>query len=225
MKLAVGEAGQRRLFFEKQLKLAKDDLTQAEAVLASYQRQKGIVSPQGQAGLTISAAAGLRAQIAAKEVQIQALKTFATEDNPDLVRAQEELAGLRVQLARVSKGDAGEVGDVLMAVGKAPQEGMEYLRRFRDVKYYETLFELLAKQYEIARIDEARDATLIQVMDRAVAPEKKSKPWRLLIAVLTALAGVFVAMLWIFVAEALEIAKRNPEQSLQLQRFRSYLSW
>ena len=70
-------------------------------------------------------------------------------------------------------------------MGKAPQEGVEYLRKFRDVKYYETLFELLAKQFEIAKIDEAKEATLIQVLDRAIVPERKSKPKRMLIVLLT----------------------------------------
>ncbi len=169
-KLAVGEAGQRRLFFEQQLKQAKDDLTQAEMQLTKFQVEKKVLNPQGQASLTISAAAGLQAQIAAKEVQIAALRSFATQENPDLLRAQEELGGLRSQLAKVGRSGTSDVGDVLLSMGKAPQEGAEFLRKFRDVKYYETLFELLAKQYEIARIDEAKDATLIQVLDRAVIP-------------------------------------------------------
>ena len=177
-RLAVGEAGQRRLFFEQQLKQAKDDLTQAETQLTKFQVEKKVLNPQGQASLAISAAAGLQAQIAAKEVQLAALRSFATAENPDLLRAQEELGGLRSQLAKVGRGGSGDSGDVLLSIGKAPQEGVEYLRKFREVKYYETLFELLAKQFEIAKIDEAKEATLIQVLDIAVAPERKSAPKR-----------------------------------------------
>jgi tyrosine-protein kinase Etk/Wzc len=221
--LAVGEAGQRRLFFEQQLKQAKDDLTKAETELTKFQVEKKVLNPQGQASLTISAAAGLQAQIAAKQVQIVALKSFATLENPDLVRAQEELAGLRTQLAKVARGGSEEVGDVLLSMGKAPQEGAEYLRKFRDVKYHETLYELLAKQYEIARIDEAKDATLIQVLDKAIEPERKSKPKRSLIVLLTALVTGILAIMVAFAREATEKIRGDPIQLVRLGLIRKYL--
>jgi tyrosine-protein kinase Etk/Wzc len=222
-RLAVGEAGQRRLFFEQQLKQAKDDLTKAESELTKFQVDKKVLNPQGQASLTISAAAGLQAQIAAKEVQIVALRSFATQENPDLLRAQEELGGLRAQLAKVGHGGSGDIGDVLLSMGKAPQEGIEYLRKFRDVKYYETLFELLAKQYEIARIDEAKDATLIQVLDRAILPERKSKPKRSLIVLISTLAAGLLAIFLAFILEAIDKSKADPQQAAQMTRVKSYL--
>ena len=223
LRLAVGEAGQRRLFFEKQLKQAKDDLTQAEIELTKYQKQKGVIDPKGQAGLTISAAAALRAQITAKEVQLASLRSFATPENPDLLRAQQELASLRAEMAKISQGNSGEVGDVLVSMGKAPEEGAAYLRRFRDMRYYETLYELLAKQYEVAKIDEAKDAAVIQVLDQAITPERKSKPKRLLIVLLTGIAVGFLGMLWAFVKEALDRARNEPEQAHRLSLVRKYL--
>ena len=223
LKLAVGEAGQRRLFFEKRLKQAKDDLTQAEIELTKYQKQKGVIDPKGQAGLTISAAAALRAQITAKEVQLASLRSNATSENPDLRRAQEELASLRVEMAKISRGGSGEIGDVLVSMGKAPEEGAEYFRRFRDMKYYETLYQLLAKQYEVAKIDEAKDAALIQVLDKAITPERKTKPKRLLIALLTGIVAGFLGMLWAFVKEALDRARHEPEQAHRLSLVRKYL--
>jgi tyrosine-protein kinase Etk/Wzc len=222
-RLAVGEAGQRRLFFEQQLKQAKDDLTKAETELTKFQVDKRVLNPQGQASLTISAAAGLQAQIAAKEVQIAALRSFATQENPDLHRAQEELGGLRSQLAKVGRGGSGDIGDVLLSMGKAPQEGAEYLRKFRDVKYYETLFELLAKQFEIAKIDEAKEATLIQVLDKAIEPERKSRPKRSLIVLLTSLVTGIVAIIIAFAREATEKAKADPAQAVRLGLIRRYL--
>jgi tyrosine-protein kinase Etk/Wzc len=224
-RLALGEAGQRRLFFEQQLKQAKDDLTKAETELTKFQVQNKVLNPQGQASLTISAAAGLQAQIAAKEVQIAALRSFATQENPDLLRAQEELGGLRSQLAKVGRGGSSDIGDVLLSMGKAPKEGAEYLRKFRDVKYYETLFELLARQYEIARIDEAKDATLIQALDRAVLPDRKSKPKRALIVIMATLMTGLVAVLWAFVLETRERASRDPVQLARLAALRRYASF
>lgn len=224
-KLAISEAGQRRLFFEKQLKQAKEDLTQAETAMTKFQVEKKVLNPQGQASLAISVAAGLQAQIAAKEIQIASLRSFATAENPDLLRAQEELGGLKSELAKVARGGAGDVGDVLVSIGKAPEQAADYIRKFRDVKYYETLFELLAKQYEIARIDEAKDATLIQALDKAVLPERKSKPKRAIIVLMIAILSAVAAILWALTQEALVKANRDPVRSPRLAILRRYLSF
>ena len=220
-RLAVGEAGQRRLFFDQQLKQAKDDLTKAEAELTKFQVNKRVLNPQGQASLTISAAAGLQAQIAAKEVQLASLRSYATPENPDLLRAQEELSGLRSQLAKVGRGGSGDPGDVLLSMGKAPQEGVEYLRRFRDVKYHETLFELLARQYEIAKIDEAKEATLIQVLDKAVLPERKSRPVRSRMVLLATLLTLLVSIILAFILQSVERANSDARNSSKLGMLRN----
>jgi tyrosine-protein kinase Etk/Wzc len=201
LNFAIGEAGQRRLFFETRLTKAKDDLSQAEVQLKKFQQQTGLISPMGQAGLTVSAAAGLRAQITAREVQLSAMRTFATENNPDIQRIQQEISGLRSEMARMDKNNDIAKGDVLTPVGKAPEVGLEFIRKYRDVKYYETLFELLAKQYEIARIDEAKDATLIQVLDVAVPPDRKSRPKRALIILLASLVAAILAVFAAFTFE------------------------
>lgn len=109
-------------------------------------------------------------------------------------------------------------------MGEAPEVSLEYLRRFRDVKYYEALFQALAKQYELARIDEAKDATLIQVLDKAVPAERKSRPKRALLVVLTTLTAAIAATLWAFIHEALERARDDPERARRLQLFHGYLT-
>lgn len=223
-RLAVGEAGQRRLFFEQQLKQVKGDLARAESELTKFQVDKKILNPQGQASLTISAAAGLQAQIAAKEVQIAALKSFATQENPDLNRAQEELAGLRIQLAKIAHGRSEDVGDVMLSMSKAPEQGAEYLHKFRDVKYYEILFELLAKQYEIARIDEAKDATLIQVLDKALVPDKKSYPRRITAITLATIFALIFTILLIAVIEYFDSATNEPPKQQKMLALNNYLS-
>jgi uncharacterized protein involved in exopolysaccharide biosynthesis len=210
LKLTVSEAGQRRLFFEKQLLKAKSDLTEAEVALQRFQEKAGLIAPEAQASMTVSIAANLRAQVTAKEVQLSALRAFATKDNPELVRTEEELATLREQLAKMER-DAGKLrGDVLVPVGRAPEVAGEYVQRYRDMKYFETLFQLLAKQYEIARIDEARDAVVVQVLDHAVVPEKKSGPMRSLIVLLTALVTLFVAVPAVFALEAFRSSRARP---------------
>jgi uncharacterized protein involved in exopolysaccharide biosynthesis len=217
VQLAVSEAGQRRLFFEGQLKKVKNDLVTAELGLRKFTQDSGLVNPQGQIGLSVAAAASLRAQIAAKEIQLSTMRTYATEGNPDLKRTNQELTGLRVELAKLENNANAGKGDVMVPFGKAPEIGLEYIRLYRDVKYYETLFEVLAKQYEIARIDEAKDATLIQVLDAAVRPEQKSKPNRTLVVLFSILGSGIAAIL---IALALEAVKRNRALPLENSRNR-----
>lgn len=217
--LAVTEASQRRLFFEKQLKIARNELAGAETAFKQTQEKTGVLELGAQGKAMIEAVGEIRAQIAAKEVQLSAMRTFATEQNPDFVRAQQELAGLRGQLAKLERG--GEAG--LVPTGKLPEAGLENIRKLRDVKYYETLYELLAKQYELARVDEAKNASIIQVLDTAVPPDRKSKPKRALMVILTALAVGFMAVLWAFIKEAGEKARRDPEQAQRLSHFRKLL--
>jgi len=217
--LAVTEASQRRLFFERQLDQTRKNLAIAEAAARQGLEKGGLVVVDAQGRGMIETTARLRGQIAVKEIQIGAMRAFATGQNPDLKQAQHELDAMKQELAKMEGTATGPVNSG--SVGKA--DGMENLRLLRDVKYFETIFELLAKQYEIARIDEARDVSLIQVLDKAVEPELKSKPKRALIVIVSALVAGFITVSWAFVAEALEKARRDPDGSSRLQALRSYL--
>jgi tyrosine-protein kinase Etk/Wzc len=219
VRLAITEAGQRRLFFETQLKGAKDELTKAELDLKQFAVDTGLASPQGQVGLAVAAAATLRAQISAKEIQLSAMKMFATDANPDLRRTERELSGLRTELAKLEKDATPIKGDVLINIGKAPDVNLEYARRVRNLKYHETLYEVLAKQYEIARIDEAKDATLIQTLDQALPPEKKSWPKRWLVVLLTTLISLIAAVVAVLFLEA--VKNSSPRLSDRLVELKS----
>ncbi len=95
-----------------------------------------------------------------------------------------------------------------------------YVARYRDVKYYETLFELFSKQFELAKVDEARENNVIQVVDVAVAPERKSKPKKALIAVLTSLAVGMILLMFVFVRSALRGAAKTPETAQKISSLR-----
>src|SRR5882762_9841898 len=179
--LAVTEASQRRLFFENQLLQAKDNLTAAEIAARLGLQKGGLAQVDAQGRSMIEVTARLRAQISAKEVQLGAMRTFAAEGNPELQRTQQELEALKRELSRI------EGSSPLATVGRrddASNSGLDNLGRLRDLKYYEFLYELLAKQYELAKIDEAKDATVIQVLDRAIEPDRKARPGRSLIVLL-----------------------------------------
>lgn len=198
--LAISEAGQRRMFFEEQIRHAKESLVRAEEEIKGFQQRTGMFQVDAQARAIIEGIARLRAIIAAKEVEAKVLRSFATSQNPDLNRVEEEIRALRAELEKVETSK-GRGFDPIMSSGRVPETGMEYLRKLRQLKYNETLFELLSKQFELAKLDEARGAVVIQVIDRAVPPERKSGPHRALIVLLAAGTGFFLAMLIVLFLE------------------------
>jgi len=208
--LAVTEAGQRRLFFERQLELAKNNLADAEQALKETEQKTGLIQLDGQAKAIIEAVVKLRALMAAKEVELHAMRLFSTEQNPDVMLGEQELSGLRAQLALLEKQGASP-GNVQVPVGNVPEAGLQYVRKLRDVKYAETIFDILAKQYEAARLDEAKTAAIIQVLDPAIEPDRKSSPPRTLIVVIVTLLGFFGSAGYILVAEALCRLRLNPD--------------
>lgn len=218
--LAVTEASQRRLFFERQFTQAKDNLANAEITARQALERGGLVKVDDQGKAMVETTARLRAQMAVKEVQIGAMRTFAADRNPDLRLAQQELESMKRELAKI-EGTSGAKTAERASNGK----GIDNLRLLRDMKYYETIYELLAKQYELAKIDEAKESAVIQVMDKAIEPDRKSKPKRSLIVLLSALVAGLLAVLWAFVSEAIAKARGNPQQSARLQAFRRYLAW
>ena len=224
--LAVTEAAQRRLFFEGQLLQAKRDLANAEIALKLTQEKTGLIILDEQGRAIIESVATLRAQIAAKEVQLRAMRTFTTNQNPDYVRAQQQLNGLRSELEKLEHAQFSKSGDILLSSGKVPEAGLEYVRRVRDVKYHETIFELLARQLEVAKIDEAKDAAIVQIVDLAVPPDRKSKPSRSTIVLVVALIAAFASIILAFARETWERVSEDPTKADQLTALRSYaLPW
>lgn len=218
--LAITEAARRRLFFEQQLQQAKDQLTGAEDAMTKTEQTTGVLQIDSQARALIESAAVLRAQVVAKEVQIEGMRSFAAEDNPNLILAKQELAALQSQLAHVagSQSDAGS--DINLSKGRVTQSGMEYIRGYRDLKYKETVFELLAKEFEVAKLDEAREGSIIQVVDAAVPPDKKSSPHRTLIVLATTILSFFVAAFWVFMRESSARAFELPENRERVDAIR-----
>lgn len=194
--LALTENSKRRLFYEERLTQEKDALANAEIALKKSEEQSGLISPIGQANTELQAIAQLRAQIAQRKVDLADLLRNETDQNPDVLRLRSGLASLESQVAQMEKGKQGPAGDITRA--QVPALELEYIRLQREVKYHETLFDILSKQYEAARLDESHDAPL-QVLDRAVTPDSKSGPKRLFILlaglVFGTVAGIMVVLL------------------------------
>jgi uncharacterized protein involved in exopolysaccharide biosynthesis len=211
--LAMTEAQQRRVFFERQLKDAKDNMTRAELELKSGGIEADIYKSSPQAA--VSAVAQVQAQIAAQEVKLGSMRGYMTESAPEFRQGLVEMQALRAQLAKLESTEKSQTGG---ASG-------DYINRYRNFKYFEALFELFAKQYEIARIDESREGAVIQIVDPAIEPEWKSKPKRAQIAVIASLAAGFALVLYVFVAKAMRNAAHHPETAAKLQGIWRGLRW
>ena len=208
-RLALTEAQQRRLFFEKQLEQTKDKLTRAEQTLNATGLSSSLIKSAPAAA--IGAVAQLEAQIAAQQIKLASMRGYLTESAPDFKQAQTELAAMRAQLTRLEQNSTGTSAGV----------GVDYITRYRDFKYYETLFELFSKQYELAKVDEAREGSVIQVLDVALPPERKSKPKKALIAVIATLATAMLLLLFVFVRQALRSVSREPESAQKLAQLKA----
>ncbi|MHB8882698.1 MAG: GumC family protein [Thermodesulfovibrionales bacterium] len=219
--LAVTEASQRRLFLEGQIKSTQETLKQSETGLKGFLEKTGTIRIEEQAKVLIEAVAHLRAQIAAKEIQLQVLKTYATSQNPDVQKIEEELRGMREQLSRLEAKSNGVAGSS-MTVGKLPGVGIEYAGKLREQKFNEALYELLVKHYEAARLDEARDGSVIQVVDAAVTPEKRIRPKRFLMLAIAAFTGFFLSILAAFSMEYRERLSADPENSERIAKLKQY---
>ena len=106
--------------------------------------------------------------------------------------------------------------DAEIKLDRTLKTSLEYIDALRDQKYLESLYEIIVRQFEAAKLDEAKDSPLIQVLDKAIPPEKKSKPKRSLIVVLATLVAFFLAVIWAFLRESILKSKEQPEQA---QRF------
>jgi uncharacterized protein involved in exopolysaccharide biosynthesis len=209
-RLAVTEAQQRRAFFEKQLTQVKEKFTEAEQALRATGVSSSVLKSNPTSAL--AAVAGLKAQVTAQEVKVGAMRGYLADTAPDFKQAMTELANLRAQLAKQEKDEPAA------AAGQG-----DYVAKFREFKYQETLFELFARQFEMAKVDESREGAVIQVLDVAQPPERKSKPKKALIAIIATLAAGFALLLFVFIRQALRNASQDGESAQKMAALKA--SW
>jgi uncharacterized protein involved in exopolysaccharide biosynthesis len=208
-RLAVTEAQQRRLFFEKQLQITKENLAKADLALKSSGINSSVLKSSPSSA--VEAVARLKAGISVQEVKLGSMRNYLTENAPEFKQALNELGSLRTQLAKAEKEEP------------ASKDASDYVSRYREFKYQEAMFELFAKQFELAKVDESREGAVIQVLDVAQPPERKAKPKKALIAIITTLAAGFLLLLFVFIRSALRNASQNPETQERLEALKK--SW
>ena len=203
LELNLSSSGRQRLFLEKRLDIVKADLKRAEEALGAFQKEHNAFKLDDQASAIIEAIAKLKGEIASKEVALSVARSFQTEQNSEVKALREALAGLNKQLRGLEQSPEGSrvSGDIFISTSSVADVGLQYARVMREFKVQESLFELLTKQYELAKIEESKDTSTIQVLDAAVVPDKKSKPKRSLIVLAVTFVAGFMAVLWAFISE------------------------
>ena len=208
-KLAVTEAQQRRVFYDQEIKKVQQELGISESIFRDAKQKSGMQVTAVLAESGVRASAELRAQIASREVQLQALSRFATPQNPDMQKISSELSAMRAQLQKLEQGEGQ---------GSSHNNPTQQIaiQSYRDIKVQEAKLDILIRQYELARIDEAKEGPLIQQLDVALPPERKSKPKRMFIVLIAAFAGLFAGVLFAFIKRALRLAASNPDGATRL---------
>jgi len=214
---AVTGASQRRLYLEKELEKARASLNRAEADFQKYQQETGVYMGEAQLTANIQNRINLRAQVAAREIQLNSLLAYATPQNPEAIKLRNQIDALKTEIQRLE--EQPDPGDPLNPAGGMPAARFEYLEKYRDWKFQEVLYGTLLKFFETARLEEASTPVVIQVLDRADPPESRFKPKRKLMVILATMLGFFVAVFAAFVAEFIRRAKQDPDQSVKLKEF------
>ena len=205
--LSVADAQQRMRFFESQLMQAQQELNTAEAEMITYQQSRGVIAFESQTGALLASINSLRNRIAAKNVEISTLSSYARRDNPRLRLAQSELDAMTKELRkleeeqkRADRWGGSTSGDLLSSIGQVPELGVEYQRYMRNLRFATAKYELMLRQYENARLSEANDLSTIMIIDRATPPDSRYGPRRTRIVLISTTAGLAVGVFWAFLA-------------------------
>lgn len=212
----VPEASRRRLFFEEQLKSEEESLIGAEIAFQQVQLKKGLVHLDAQTNVIIGSLAALRGQIAAKEVELQALRSYSTEHNSEVQLAERELSAMQGEAAQMEQhSQTNGYSDI--GLKDVPKAGLDYIRAERELQYQQSLFDMLLRQYEAAKLDEAKEAATIQVVEPAIPPDKKSSPHRAQILLLFTALGFLSACSYLYLSD---LVQRNSDIAQSLAELR-----
>jgi uncharacterized protein involved in exopolysaccharide biosynthesis len=213
-KNALSMAKRQRIFLEGQVEGTKKELQEAEERLKAFQEEKRLVVIDAQAQAAVKGVAELKALITAKEVELDVVRTYATAQNPRVQLLESELKELRKQLQKLEAEESARGGSEL-SLASAPDLGLTYTRLQREVMYRAKLLELLYQQYEMAKIQEAKEDIRFQLIDPAVPPVRKAKPRVSLNVALSTFLALILGIFWAFFAEYLEKVKSRRWETLE----------
>jgi uncharacterized protein involved in exopolysaccharide biosynthesis len=225
-KVNITEGQRKRAFLETRLKKVKEDLVEAELVLKEFQEKYKVVSIDEQAKVAIEGAARIKGEIIAAQTELQVLRQFGTERQNEAIMLKSKIRELKNQLARIESGSIGTASlkknkpvkddsDFYIPFDELPALGMQLIRLMREAKIQEEVFKLITTQYELAKIEEAKDVDTIQILDRAAPPDYKSSPKRAIIVILSTIVAFFLAVFLAFLAEYIHRLKTEDQERYQ----------
>jgi tyrosine-protein kinase Etk/Wzc len=218
--LAASEASQRKIFYEEQIKQAKGELDTTESDLRKLQDKKGLIQPDTQAKALVDGIASLNAQIAAKQVELRAQQSYSTSRNPSVQLTENQIASLKAEVSKLEERKVNSSAGTINLRDLA-DEGSEYLRIENALKYRQTLYDLLIQQYDVARLDEAKEAITIQIVESALPPQTRSAPHRTRIVLIFALFGFLIACCYLYIRKFIT---HNPAIRTSLKNLRAELT-
>ncbi len=221
--LAITEAAQRRLFYEEQLKIAKENLINSEEEMKRFQLKTGSIKIDEEAKAAIEEISLLRARISSKEVQLRVLERYATNQSPEYKTLLDEITALKEQLSKLQSKTPSE-DEAMLSTKRASVYGIEYIRKVREFKYNEALYDILLKQYEAARLDESKDSTVIQLVEKPEVPVIKYKPKRRVFVIQFTLITFFILIFFVFIKNAFEKLKNNSPYTKDIKELEGHFN-
>lgn len=220
-RFGVTEASKQRAFIAERLAETERELRRAEEALRQFQETNKVIALQEQAKGAVEAAAQLKGEIMASEVQLEVMRNFATDANPEVVKLKRRIEETKRHLAQMQYGkgwtlpaenrNPGEPRkEIHVPFAQVPELGVELARLTRDLKVQETVYTLLTQQLEQAKIAQARDMPTVQVLDAAVQADRKSKPKIKLNMAIAGVTSLFVGIFLAFLLEYLAGLKQSP---------------
>lgn len=224
--LAVNEASKRRVFYEQQINVSLQQLTVAEMSLRKIQQETGVLNLDPQIQMAIQESNRLRTAIASKETELASMEAFATERNADYLRLQHEIDALKNQLEQWRRPVKASDDVALQASeGLLPEISMEYVKHVREVKNLELVYELFLKELQLTRIDQVKDATTVEFLDKAIPPSTPSYPKKKRTIAIASLIGFLIAMVSILIYELTVVALKNEVNMSRVRMIREALRW
>lgn len=225
-RLAVNEASKRRVFYEQQMNVSLQQLTVAEMSLRKIQQETGVLNLDPQIQMAIQESNRLRTAIASKETELASMEAFATERNADYLRLQHEIDALKNQLEQWRRPVKASDDVALQASeGLLPEISMEYVKHVREVKNLELVYELFLKELQLTRIDQVKDATTVELLDKAIPPSTPSYPKKKRTIAIASLIGFLIAMVSILIYELTVVALKNEVNMSRVRMIREALRW
>lgn len=199
--LSTSSARRERIFLEGRLEKVKLDLDAAEQNFSVFASKNTAIDIPEQGKAMVDAAATLQGQLIAAQAELSGLQQIYTNSNVRVRAAEAHVEELQKKLDEI--GGAGTQDDLKSSnslypsIRKLPLLGVTYADLYRQTKIQETVYELLTQQYELAKVQEAKEIPTVKVLDPALVPTKRSFPPRTVILGLGTMLGVTLAMIWI----------------------------